>query len=363
MHSMSFPSRLPPALLPVLVIALGGGFHFLHRAQQRAADLRIRKATEEAALSVAAAQAQVEALSARVRALEAENAHWVAAAARVAKPEADASAPQRAHSAPPARPAETPTIPAAAGPELLGGLAEILAGALTNGTAGATMVTGRPSQAMAQFIRTSLDLSARQEAQSRATELASRLGLDDDQRARIAERLAERHAAANRSIDRLLAGEAPGLEEAQALEDSSQESSAWFADLLTPEQRQEYDAWQHAEERSAREATALRRLADLQSALPDLSQDQKDRLYAHYASPAGEGANPALAGLPAELALLDPRAREAENAALAEILTPAQAEAWKARQESGAGAVIPLGPHGSGQAVIRTIQFAPPAGP
>lgn len=321
----------------------------------------LRRQVELAAANAQQMMEQLSVLKARVQTLEKENQRLLAHAADSAQAARAATQPAPAdpfQAEPPS--AANPLVPVAPAPASPDAFFESLTAMLTgetNTTLGAaTMVTGMPSRAMLGFIRAAGQQQARAEAKSRATELASRLGLPEEKRAAIEAAIVANQSGDMDVLESLMNAEASGAPPDLASLTNRVSEADVLRDLLAPDQLQAYETWQAAETQSNREAHALESLSQVQRALPDLNQEQKDRLYRHYLDQAAtQPATPApgLLGTALAQGLADP---EKENQALRDILTPAQYESWQARQSQGLFHALPSSPGLRSGVSVRTIK-------
>lgn len=323
----------------MVLLCIGTGLAVLTMLPHGEQNDDLREQLERAVVTQQAMIQQLDALKARVRDLDALNQRLAAEAAGARRASGAAPKPDPMAVEPPAPgeplrhdPGGAATAEDQAG-ALLSNLLNLIGG--TNAVS-STVVTGAPSRAMVDFVLQADRLQSRQESSARATELASRLGLTEAQREAVEKVLLRKRQGRAALLEQMLSAPDGALDGSLAADVAEEESSSWFTGILSPEQAAEHDKWQEAERRSRAEAGALQSLAILTEALPDLSQEQKDQLYQHHLAKAGgpSGLAPAFLGFAAG----GPRS---EDPALAEILTPAQLEAWKKR--APVGPVLPAG--------------------
>ena len=146
-------------------------------------------------------------------------------------------------------------------------------------------------------MKTIMEAGANSQRKARVSRLANRLKLSDEQKAALEKHLAEADAQRMKAMQRSFAlmGKPPGewtAEEKAEMEAIGKNQNGsikdWAVQNLSADQQAELQRYQEERRASQAEMTAQMRLNEMSQVL-DLSEDQKDKLFAHFSKQAMSG--------------------------------------------------------------------------
>ena len=286
--------------------------------------LRLRQAppAAEAAAPAAPVSPRESALAAQVDRLEKQvdrlQKDLIAARAE-AKP---GGAPDTGSKAVAASAQPADTTPAGSAPPAVPDFLKGLMSALPSNAV--VTVNGQPTQGggLEDIIQGPMRNQAVKSAATRARYYSSSLGLTPEQEKRLGEHFLEGQANDLNDLPRLIQQQ---MSKAMNPEAAEKAERARLAAILPPAQLQAFDQMRESERRAAAEADALEEVARVRRAVPDLSEQQRDQVYAR-----------ALEKGPAHMRAAALTGEETdEPAPYDDLLTPAQRMSYEALSESG----------------------------
>ena len=193
---------------------------------------------------------------------------------------------------------------------------------------------------------------------SRLATLTSKLNLSEEQAKKVRELLEKDVASQGGGVAMLIESALAGGLQREDEPSDEFDFDAELDALLDDDQKTAYAEYVDVQNENYIEASANRQLAQLQTSVPDLTTEQKDRAYEEFARVARDdvetSGNPTRVGSNLDVARMSEQ-QKARKDAMKEILTPEQTDLYEAGNQN----VITFG-GGAGQIMSSDAVFSAP---